>query len=276
MIKLGEIQTLKVIREADFGVFLGCEDEDEVVLLPKKQVPRGTNIGDDIEVFVYKDSEDRDIATTRTPKIVIGDLAVLKVVDYTKIGAFLDWGLEKDLFLPFKQQVDSIAVGNSYLVGLYVDKQGRLCATMKVYDLLSCESPYKDNDMVKGTVIKLSTIGAFVAVDNKYQGLILNKELFGTPKVGDEVEVRIKKVREDGKLELSLRMPTKKQIEVDAKIILDKIDSNFGTLYLNDSSDPEDIKRELAMSKGAFKRAVGRLLKEGAIKFVDGGIEKAW
>ncbi|MEF9933952.1 MAG: S1-like domain-containing RNA-binding protein [Clostridium sp.] len=276
MIKLGEIQTLKVIREADFGVFLGCEDEDEVVLLPKKQVPRGTNIGDDIEVFVYKDSEDRDIATTRTPKIVIGDLAVLKVVDYTKIGAFLDWGLEKDLFLPFKQQVDSIAVGNSYLVGLYVDKQGRLCATMKVYDLLSCESPYKDNDMVKGTVIKLSTIGAFVAVDNKYQGLILIKELFGTPKVGDEVEVRIKKVREDGKLELSLRMPTKKQIEVDAKIILDKIDSNFGTLYLNDSSDPEDIKRELAMSKGAFKRAVGRLLKEGAIKFVDGGIEKAW
>ncbi|MEG1416518.1 MAG: S1-like domain-containing RNA-binding protein, partial [Clostridium sp.] len=215
MIKLGEIQTLKVIREADFGVFLGCEDEDEVVLLPKKQVPRGTNIGDDIEVFVYKDSEDRDIATTRTPKIVIGDLAVLKVVDYTKIGAFLDWGLEKDLFLPFKQQVDSIAVGSSYLVGLYVDKQGRLCATMKVYDLLSCESPYKDNDMVKGTVIKLSTIGAFVAVDNKYQGLILNKELFGTPKVGDEVEVRIKKVREDGKLELSLRMPTKKQIEVD-------------------------------------------------------------
>ncbi|MEF9951610.1 MAG: S1-like domain-containing RNA-binding protein [Clostridium sp.] len=276
MIKLGEIQTLKVIREANFGVFLGEDDSEDVVLLPKKQVPRNTMIGDDIEVFIYKDSEDRQIATTRTPKLTIGETAVLKVIDYTKIGAFLDWGLEKDLFLPFKQQVGSIAVGKSYLVGLYVDKQSRLCATMKVYDLLSCESPYKDNDMVKGTVIKLSSIGAFIAVDNKYQGLILNKELYGDLTLGDELDVRIKKVREDGKLELSLRMPTKSQIEIDAKKILEKIDANFGSLYLNDKSDPEQIKQELQMSKGSFKRAIGRLLKEGAIKFVDDGIEKSW
>ncbi|MEG0371054.1 MAG: S1-like domain-containing RNA-binding protein [Clostridium sp.] len=278
MIELGKIQKLQVIREVTFGVYLNTENSiDDDILLPKKQVPSGLEIGDSIEVFVYKDSEDRMIATTKTPNITVGELAVLKVIDFTKIGAFLDWGLEKDLFLPFKQHVGSVAVGKSYLVGLYVDKEKRLCATMKIYDSLSCDSPYEENDMASGVIFRINPdMGAFVAVDNKYQGLILNKELFGEFKEGDKVDVRIKKVREDGKLELSLRKQIHMQIEDDVQRIMQAIENNEGSLMLNDKSDPDLINKELSMSKGAFKRAVGRLLKEGAIKFTDKGIEKNW
>lgn len=279
MIELGKIQKLKVNREVSFGVYLGSSNDEnnDEVLLPIKQVPKDLEIGDEIEVFVYKDSEDRIIATTKRPKITIDELSVLKVVDNTKIGAFLDWGLEKDLFLPFKQQLKPPVEGKSYLVGLYVDKANRLCATMKIYDLLSCDSPYKQGDYVEGTIYKInSEIGAFVAVNNKYHGLILNKEFYGNYKEGDTVEVRIKNVRNDGKLELSLRKQTYKQIEGDSKKIMDALESNNGKLMLNDKSDPDDIKEELSMSKGAFKRAVGRLLKEGAIEITDNGIKRRW
>lgn len=279
MIELGKIQKLVIKRESAIGVYLNHENGENIneILLPKKQVPNDAQVGDEIEVFVYRDSEDRMIATTKQPKITLGNLAVLEVVDNTKIGAFLDWGLEKDLFLPFKQQVGNVIKGNSYLVGLYIDKADRLCATMKVYDLLSCDTPYKENDRAKGIIYKItSTLGAFVAVDNKYNGLVLNKEFYGNYKVGDEVEVRIKKVREDGKLELTLREKAYKEIETDAKKVMDKLESNNGELMLNDKSDPDDIKEILGISKGAFKRAVGKLLKEGAIEITNDGIKRTW
>ena len=240
-------------------------------------MPQDIEIGDEIEVFVYKDSEDRTICTVKKPKITIGQLAVLQVVSTTSIGAFLDWGLEKDLFLPFREQVSKVITGRSYLVALYLNKDTRLCATTKIYSFLSAQPPYKENDRVQGIIYRINKeLGAFVAVDNKYHGLIANKELYSDYQEGDSVDVRIKRKRLDGKLELSLRKEAYNEIESDAKKIMDELTLRNGTLPLNDKSSPEHIKVQLNMSKAAFKRAVGRLLKEGAIKITDAGIQKMW
>jgi predicted RNA-binding protein (virulence factor B family) len=276
MIELGKIQKLEVVRMTKVGAFLNTRNgSGEDILLPMSQVPADIGIQDEIEVFVYKDSEDRMIATTRKPKITIGELAKLKVVDNSRIGAFLDWGLDKDLLLPFKEQTYQVETDEEYLVRLYIDKSNRLCATMDISRLLSDESPYKVNDRVMGTIYKINEeYGAFVAVDNKYNGLIPNKELYGEYRSGDLVEVRIKKIREDGKLELSLRKEAYNEIDDDAQKIMDRLIEKGGTLRLNDNSDPGDIKKELNMSKSAFKRAIGRLYKERKIKITDTGIEK--
>ncbi|HYE08599.1 MAG TPA: S1-like domain-containing RNA-binding protein [Patescibacteria group bacterium] len=277
MIELGKIQRLKVIRMTKVGAFLNTEhgrSEDDI-LLPMNQVPRELDLEDEIEVFVYKDSEDRMIATTKKPKITIGELAKLQVVDNARIGAFLDWGLDKDLLLPFKEQTYRVTKNEMYLVGLYIDKSRRLCATMDISRLLSDESPYKENDRIHGTIYKINEdFGAFVAVNNKYNGLIPNKELYGEYRCGDSVEVRIKKVRDDGKLELSLRKEAYNEIDDDAKKIMDRLIRKGGKLKLNDNSQPADIKSELNMSKSAFKRAVGRLLKERKIRITEKGIEE--
>lgn len=279
MIELGKIQKLQIIRKTQIGAYLNTiSDKSEYdVLLPQKQVPQDIEIGDEIEVFVYKDSEDRTICTVKKPKITIGQLAVLQVVSTTSIGAFLDWGLEKDLFLPFREQVSKVITGRSYLVALYLNKDTRLCATTKIYSFLSAQPPYKENDRVQGIIYRINKeLGAFVAVDNKYHGLIANKELYGDYQEGDSVDVRIKRKRLDGKLELSLRKEAYNEIESDAKKIMDELTLSNGTLLLNDKSSPEHIKVQLNMSKAAFKRAVGRLLKEGAIKITDAGIQKMW
>ncbi len=279
MIELGKMQKLEVIRNTPIGIYLNIKNDEgkDAILLPKKQVPPDIEVGDEIEVFVYKDSEDRIISTIKKPKVSIGELAVLRVVETTNIGAFMDWGLEKDLFLPFREQVGKVITGGRYLVGLYIDSSNRLSATMNIYNLLSSESPYKENDRVHGTVYSISKeLGAFVAVDNKYQGLIPNKELYGHFSEGDTVEVRIKKVRQDGKMELSLRKEAYNEIESDAQKIAELLKARGGILLINDNSAPERIKAELNMSKAAFKRAVGRLLKEGAIKITDEGIQSMW
>ena len=276
MIELGKMQKLEVIRMTKIGAFLNTQygSDMEDILLPMNQVPEDIEIGDEIEVFVYKDSEDRIIATMKKPKITIGELAPLRVVDNSKIGAFLDWGLEKDLLLPFKEQTYEVEKDGLYLVGLYIDKSDRLCATMDIYKLLSNESPYKENDRVAGTIYQIhEEMGAFVAVDNKYSGLIPKKEFYGDYKCGDSVEVRIKKVREDGKLELSLRKEAYNQMDDDANMILERLILNGGKLSLNDNSRPEEINAELKMSKSAFKRAIGRLFKERKIRITEKGIE---
>jgi predicted RNA-binding protein (virulence factor B family) len=279
MIELGKTQTLVVTGITPLGAVLHSTDEQEEteVLLPRDQVPEGAGPGGELPVFVYKNSEDQLAATVQKPKLQLGELAVLRVADVTKIGAFLEWGLEKDLLLPFKEQTVEVRKDGKYLVALYVDNSSRLCATMKVYPLLESRSPYKVKDRVQGTVYQLSSEwGCFVAVDNKYHGLIPNNELYGPVSVGDAVSARIKKVRPDGKLELSLGEPAYKEIEGDAQKIMDALSENDGKLMLNDSSAPEQIKAELGLSKGAFKRAVGRLLKEGAVKITGDGIETAW
>ena len=262
--KLGKKQVLTVVKTVDFGVYLGSEEER--VLLPKKQVPAGVELGDPVEVFLYKDSDDRLIATTNEPKLVLDELAVLDVADTNKFGAFLNWGLEKDLFLPFKQQTAKVAKGDKCLVTLYIDKSQRLCATMKVYDLLRQDSPYQKDDEVEGIIYEISeNFGAFVAVDNKFSALIPKKDNFGHLKVGQTVRARVAAVKADGKLDLSIKDKIPMQMDKDAQVIYKKMENNGGSLPFTDKADPEVIKREFNMSKNAFKRAVGRLLKEGKI-----------
>lgn len=262
--KLGKKQMLMVVKKVDFGVYLG--NEEEKVLLPKKQVPEGVEIGDPVEVFLYKDSSDRLIATTNEPKVTLGELAVLTVADTGKYGAFLDWGLEKDLFLPFRQQTARVEKGDKYLVSLYIDKSERLCATMKVYGLLRQDSPYKKDDHVTGIIYDTSPeFGVFVAVDNLYSALIPKKEVYGKLRVGQVIEARVAAVKEDGKLDLSIRNKIPEQMDQDANLIYKRMEEYGGTLPFTDKADPELIKKEFGLSKNAFKRAVGRLLKEGKI-----------
>ncbi|HPU63826.1 MAG TPA: S1-like domain-containing RNA-binding protein [Mobilitalea sp.] len=275
MIELGKYQLLEVCKKTDFGIYL-CEpgsDKSHTVLLPQKEVPEGTNLNDKITVFVYKDSEDREIATTSKVPLTVGELAVLKVKEVTKIGAFLDWGLSKDLLLPFKEQTSKVKEGDEVLVSLYVDKSSRLCATMKVYDLLYTNSNYKKGDMVSGIVYdKIDAFGAFVAVDNKYSALIPKKELFKPLKIGDIVEARVIEVRSDGKLTLSIRDRSFIQMDYDADTILEMLKEAGGYLPYHDKTDAEAVKNKFQMSKKAFKRAIGKLYKEGAIIIEEDGI----
>ena len=263
--RLGEKQVLTVVKKVDFGVYLGSDEER--VLLPKKQVPEGIEAGDPIEVFLYKDSSDRMIATTKEPKITLGQLAVLEVVDVGRIGAFLDWGLEKDLLLPFKEQTSKVEKGDRCLVSLYIDKSGRLCATMKVYPLLRTDSSYKKDDTVKGTVYEISRdFGVFVAVDNKFSALIPKREVYGRMYIGQQIEARVAAVKADGKLDLSVRSRIPEQMDADAQKIMERLEKSGGVLPFTDKADPERIRDEFGMSKAAFKRAVGRLMKQGKIR----------
>ena len=262
-----------VVKKVDFGVYLGTNEER--VLLPKKQVPAGIEVGDPIEVFLYKDSSDRLIATTNTPKITLDEMAVLEVADTARIGAFLNWGLEKDLLLPFKEQTSKVKKGDKVLVALYVDKSGRLCATMKVYPKLRTDHSYQKDDQVQGIIYDRSdNFGMFVAVDNCYSALIPKREAFGDLKVGDVVEARVAKVREDGKMDLSVRKKAFMQMDDDAMAVLKRIDEYGGKLPFTDKADPELISKEFGLSKNAFKRAVGRLLKEKKVKIAGDGIER--
>ena len=256
MIKLGEKQPLTVVKIVEFGVYLAeSQEEDKRILLPRKQVPQGTRAGDVLEVFVYKDSKDRLIATTQEPRLVMGQLAALDVVSVQKIGAFLDWGLEKDLIL----------------VRLYIDKSSRLCASMKhLYEMLRMDAPYQAKDMVSGRVYEFSdNFGTFVAVDDRYSARIPSHEDHSFLRIGDMVDARVVEVRPDGKLELTLREKAYMQMDADARRVLEVLKEYAGVLPFNDKASPEIIMREMKMSKGAFKRAVGHLYKERRIEITE-------
>ena len=275
MIKLGEVQTLEVVKTTDFGVYLCEKDQGDAskILLPKNQVPSTLKLGDEIEVFVYKDSEDRIIATAIIPVLTLGKTALLSVKEVTTIGAFLDWGLAKDLLLPFKEQTARVHGGEDVLVALYIDKSDRLCATMKVYEYLECDSPYQKEDRVIGIVYEIiEAFGVFVAVDNRYCALIPLKELYRPLNVGDSVEARVIEVKEDGKLDLSIREKSYVQMDTDAEMIFKKLQVASGFLPYHDKTDSEIIKDQFSLSKNAFKRAIGRLMKEGRITISETGI----
>ena len=276
MIELGKKQTLEVVKKVEFGVYLAEEQGSmDKVLLPKKQVPEGAEAGTQIVVFIYRDSKDRLIATTAVPKLTLGELAVLTVKEVGKIGAFLDCGLEKDLFLPFKQQTRKVRTGDEVLVAMYIDKSNRLCATMNVYEYLKKESPYTKEDTVHGVIYEISkNFGAFVAVDNLYSALIPAKEFHGEYEIGDVVEARVTGVKPDGKLDLSIRRKAHLQMDEDAEYVMQVIDEFDGVLPFNDKVSPEIIQREFKMSKNAFKRAVGKLYKEGRIEITENRILK--
>lgn len=270
MLEIGKRQLLTIVKKVDFGVYLAKEQEadpEEKVLLPRKEVPENVQPGDEIEVFLYRDSKDRMIATVRQPKLSLGEVAVLRVKENGKIGAFLDWGLEKDLLLPFREQVRKVRPGEECLVALYLDKSKRLCATMKVYHYLRTDSPYEKDQKVTGTLYEISdNFGAFVAVDNCYSALIPKKEPLGNARVGDTVEARVTEVLKDGKLSLSLREKAYIQMNEDAQKLLKLLEEQGGELPVGDKSSPEKIKELTGMSKNEFKRAAGNLYKQRLVQ----------
>lgn len=286
MIRLGETQDLKVIEFSNSGIYLAPLVEEpkekrpnwqpekaEKVLLPNNQVPKGVKIGDILTVFIYKDSEDRLIATTIEPFIQLDGLATLEVIEVGKIGAFLNWGLAKDLLLPFKEQTRKVKVGETVLVTLYIDKSDRLCASMNVYKALRSDAPYVTNDHVTGTVYEPSgNFGVFVAVDDMYSAIIPKKEVFREYRAGEVINARVTDVREDGKLNLSTREKVHVQLSSDGEMIYEKLVENNGFLPFNDKSDAQEIKSEFCLSKNAFKRAIGHLMKEQKITIEEDGI----
>lgn len=276
--ELGKRQTLVIVKEVEFGVYLGQSPEaekEEQVLLPARQVPAGAKQGDVLEVFLYRDSQDRLIATTASPALQVGQVALLKVKEVGRIGAFLDWGLEKDLLLPFREQTKKLHPGEEILAALYVDKSGRLCATMKLYHYLKTQSPYRPGDTVEGRIYEISDrFGVFVAVDDQYSGLIPRKEAQGEYHVGARLTLRVTGVKEDGKLDLAARKKAYLQMDEDAQLVLKVIDEFAGVLPFDDRVCPEVIQREFGLSKAAFKRAVGRLMKEGQVEIRDRRIFK--
>ena len=284
----GRTQELTLLRHAEHGAYLGPEEGSaESVLLPRAQVPDGVGVGAKLRVFVYYDSEDRLIATVHEPAAEVGQFAYLPVKSITKIGAFLDWGLEKDLFLPFAEQERALKAGEKVLVHVQLDKSGRIVASMKVYDKLSSETygKFKKDDPFTGYVYRVNPeVGAFVAVKESkadprtaqggkaqtfgalYYGLVPASQLFQNLKAGDEVSGRILRVRKDGKLDLEIRQRAYREIEGDSEKVLKKIEEYDGVLPFSENAAPETIRRELEMSKAAFKRALGHLLKEGKIE----------
>ena len=275
--KLGERQKLTVVKKVDFGIYLAeYAEDDKRVLLPAKQAPKEIEIGDEIEVFLYKDSKDRPIATVREPKLTLGETAALKVLQVGEIGAFLDWGLEKDLFLPYKEMIRKVEPGDEILVKLYVDKSKRLCASMKdLYDLLRKDSPYQKGDSVSGRIYEFSdNFGTFVAVDDRYSAMLPSFEDCSRYKAGDVINARVTNVKPDGKLDLSIREKAYLQMDADAEKVFEVIEKYGGSLPFNDKASPEVIKKETQMSKNAFKRAVGRLYKERKIEITETGIRK--
>lgn len=277
MIRLGERQELEIVKIVTFGVYLADVEDDpsESVLLPGKEVPEKAEIGDRISVYIYRDSKDRMIATTRCPEISVGQVAVLEVKEVGKIGAFLGWMLEKDLLLPFKEQTRMVKEGEECLVALYIDKSGRLCTTMRLYPYLQMDSPYKKDDKVTGRVYEvIENFGTFVAVDDCYSALIPKKEPTAGLKAGDRIEARVVEVLEDGKLTLSLREKAYLQMGKDADRIMEMLEKSGGKLPFNDKADPELIRSKTGMSKNEFKRAVGSLYKQRLIVIEPDGIKK--
>lgn len=277
MIEIGRKQNLSIVKKVEFGVYLADVQDnlEEKVLLPGKQVPEGAQVGDVLSVFIYRDSKDRMIATTKEPVMEVGQTALLTVKQVGKIGAFLDWGLEKDLFLPFKEQTAKVKPGQQCLTALYVDKSGRLCGTMKVYHYLKTDSPYHKDDKVEGIVYEISeNFGTFVAVDNCFSALIPKTELVEDIFVGDRIYARVTEVKEDGKLSLSIREKAYIQMNEDAKRLLELLEKAGGILPFGDKSDAEIIRSETGMSKNEFKRAAGNLYKQRKIVIEKDSIQK--
>jgi len=272
--KLGEIQKLKIEKRVEFGVYL--TDGTDKVLLPKKQVLEDYKIGDELSVFVYKDSKDRLIATVNTPKLTLGQFGVLSVSQINKVGAFLDWGLEKDLFLPFKEMTRQPSEGDEILVRVYIDKSERLCGSMKgIYELLSKKPPFAVGDEVEARIYEFGhDFGTFVALQDKYSAMIPRHEDVSKFRIGDVLMVRITGIKEDGKCDVTIRDKAYVQMDEDAEALLDLIDSYAGVLPFSEKASPEVIKRETGLSKAAFKRAVGRLYKERKITLNDGKIRR--
>ncbi|WP_347925772.1 S1-like domain-containing RNA-binding protein [Pontimicrobium sp. SW4] len=273
MINIGEYNTLTILREKEPGLFLSDEEGDEV-LLPNRYVPKEFKIWDKLEVFVYLDNDERLVAVTDRPYITKGDFALLRCNDVTNHGAFLDWGMVKELFCPFKEQAFKMKKGGWYLVHCYLDEEtNRLVASSKTNHFLdNKELTVNQFDEVDLIVSHPSEIGMNVIVNKKHLGLIFNDDIFKDLSVGDRLKGIVKKVRPDNKLDISLGQIGYRNIEPNAELILSELSDNSGYLNLTDKSSPEDIKEVLQMSKKNFKKAVGTLYKQRLITIEDKGI----
>lgn len=275
--ELGKVNRLTLVKLVDFGAYLaeGTEDQERV-LLPAKQVPQGIGQGDSLDVFLYKDSSDRLIATTARPLAMVDQFAPMKIKELTKIGAFLDWGLEKDLLLPYRQMLGRVEAGDQILARVYVDKSQRLAASMKeIYPMLRSDSPYQAGDEVRARVYEFSRdFGTFVAVDDIYSAMIPRHEDTRQLRIGDQISCRVTGVKRDGKLDVSIRGKSYETIGEDAEAILRLLESYAGVLPFTEKASSEVIRRETGLSKNAFKRAVGHLYKEGRVSIEDGKIRR--
>lgn len=273
MIKVGEYNVMKVIRQVEFGVYL--DDEKEGILLPKRFVPDGTQTGDELKVFIYYDSEDRLIATTQQPLGVVGDIVSLRVVSLTQHGAFLDWGLMKDLFVPKSKQITGMRLHGEYIVKIYLDAQtGRVTATEKVEPFLSNETlTVAENDAVDLLVYRRTDIGYVVIINNVHTGVLHFNEIYRTIRVGDSMKGFIKRVLPENKVDVSLGTQGYKRVEDEAEKVLRLLKENNGYLPYNDKTKPEEIYSFFGMSKKTFKMTTGNLYRQHKIEFTQTGIK---
>ncbi len=274
MIEVGKYNTLKVVKAVDFGLYLDGGEEGEI-LLPKRFVPRDAKDGDELEVFIYHDSDNRLIATTQKAKAQVGEIAFLRAVSINKQGAFLDWGLMKDVFLPLSQQESRIFEGGEYVVMLYIDERtGRVTATERIQRFLNNdEIELKELDPVEFIVWRISDIGYNVIINNKYEGLLHFNEVFRQLEIGDKEKGFIKKIREDKKIDVAIGERGYKKVESETDVILRLLKENDGYLPYHDKSDPEEIYEFFGMSKKTFKMSIGALYKQRKISFTQTGIQ---
>lgn len=274
MLKLGEYQTLTILRDTDPGLFLGNPEGDEV-LLPNKYMPDSFEIGEELDVFVYLDYDERPVATTLTPYLTLNSFGYLHCADVNEFGAFMDWGVQKQLFVPFKEQARPMKVGNWYIVYLYLDEQTqRLVGSSKTNKYLT--NDYVDIEKfaeVDILVTHLTEKGANAIVNGKHHGLIYEGDIFEDIRTGDRIKAYVKKIRSDNKIDLVLQPPGYRSIEPNANYVLDELKAAGGFLPLHDKSDPETIKNELGLSKKSFKKAIGSLYKDKQIVIKEDGIE---
>ncbi|MGL5053638.1 MAG: CvfB family protein [Cetobacterium sp.] len=276
MVKVGKRQAMKINNFSSKGAHLdaGTGDSTDNILLPNNELEgKNLEIGDELDVMIYRDSEDRLTATFRKTALTVGTIGKLHVTDINEqLGAFLDWGLKKELLLPHAQMDGVVKNGDEVLVGIYEDSKGRLSATMKIYSFLMPNKDYKKNDFVEGTVYRINPeIGIFVAVDNRYYGLIPTSECYKKFAIGEEIQARVMRVREDGKIDLAMRELAFVQMDKDGEKLMAKMKILKTHFRFNDDSSPESIKEYFGMSKKAFKRAMGRLLKEGKVEKTEEG-----
>lgn len=272
-IKLGRMNRLTVVKAVDFGLYLDGGREGEI-LLPSRYVPENTHIGDELDVFLYLDSEERLIATTEHPKAMVGDFAYLQVAWVNNFGAFLDWGLMKDLFVPFREQKMKMLKGQSYIVHLHIDEESyRIMASAKVERYLSKDMPpYKEGDEVDILVWQKTDLGFKVIVDNRFSGLLYDSEVFRSLHTGDRTKAYIKQVRPDGKLDLTLNLHGKAAVDDFSEALLEHLRKNGGKTSLGDKSPAEEIYAMFGVSKKVFKKAVGDLYKRRLIEIVPEGL----
>ena len=273
MIKIGKTNNLKVVKKVDFGLYLDGGESGEI-LLPKRYVDESMEVGDELDVFIYCDSEDRLVATTEKPLIEVGEFGLLKAVEVNRVGAFMEWGLQKDLLVPFREQSQEIRVGSSYVVYAFLDNATqRIVGSTKLNKYVGNRIPrYSEGDTVDILAVHKTDLGYKVIVDNLFWGMIYNNDLFDPLSPGDRIPAYVKTVREDGKIDVTLRERGGERVFQLANRIMGYLRDAGGEMTLSDSSSPEEIKAVFQCSKKDFKKALGYLYKKGKILIADGGV----